>query len=353
MKLSKLSVLCVAFSALCLTACGGNNGGEQEPDNTVSVFVLSGQSNMEGSTYWTHPTSKTPLLENYFEEQNMDFAPVRDGIPNVLTSYYGFYHPSGWTNAHTASTDKSTPEARLNPNFQPTKVGMGVGDKGDNPNPFFGPELGIANTIKDEVSEDNPVHLIKCAFSGSGFTNGNYAQGDPDWDSRNDDPKESLFYLLKTYTHNCLTAIEEAGYTPVIKGFVWHQGESGGGKPDYETSMRKLLADFKEEFKDYAPDQDVDQMAFLDCTIYDGDSPVGYKDRNGIVQTNVAKLKIANESEDDLNFCINANHEEGGLGLDIGNDSLGGYNTYHYNTPDAYKLGEAYGKLILDNNLLD
>ena len=351
MKLSKLSVLCVAFSALCLTACGGNNGGsEQEPDNTVSVFVLSGQSNMEGSTYWTHPTSNTPLLENYFNEQNMDFAPVRDGIPNVLTSYYGFYHPSGWTNAHTASTDKSTPEARLNPNFQPTKVGMGVGDKGDSPNPFFGPELGIANTIKDEVSEDNPVHLIKCAFSGSGFTNGNYAQGDPDWDSRNDDPKESLFYLLKTYTHNCLTAIEEAGYTPVIKGFVWHQGESGGGKPNYETSMRKLLADFKEEFKDYAPDQDVDQMAFLDCTIYDGK---GTSSLNYGTDTNNAKWAIANESEDDLNFCINANHEEGGLGLEVGDDAKGGYNTYHYNTPDAYKLGEAYGKLILDNNLLD
>ena len=350
MKLSKLNVLCVAFSALCLTACGGNNGGEQEPDNTVSVFVLSGQSNMEGSTYWTHPTNNTPLLENYFNEQNMDFAPVRDGIPNVLTSYYGFYHPSGWTNAHTASTDKSTPEARLNPNFQPTKVGMGVGDKGDNPNPFFGPELGIANTIKDEVSEDNPVHLIKCAFSGSGFTNGNYAQGDPDWDSRNDDPKESLFYLLKTYTHNCLTAIEEAGYTPVIKGFVWHQGESGGGKPNYETSMRKLLADFKEEFKDYAPDQDVDQMAFLDCTIYDGK---GTSSLNYGTDTNNAKMAIANESEDDLNFCINANHEEGGLGLEVGDDANGGYNTYHYNTPDAYKLGEAYGKLILDNNLLD
>ena len=351
MKLSKLSVLCVAFSALCLTACGGNNGGgEQEPDNTVSVFVLSGQSNMEGSTYWTHPTSKAPLLENYFEEQNMDFAPVRDGIPNVLTSYYGFYHPSGWTNAHTASTDTSTPEARLNPNFQPTKVGMGVGDKGDNPNPFFGPELGLANTIKDEVSEDNPVHLIKCAFSGSGFTNGNYAQSDPDWDSRNDDPKESLFYLLKTYTHNCLTAIEEAGYTPVIKGFVWHQGESGGGKPNYETSMRKLLADFKEEFKDYAPDQDIDQIAFLDCTIYDGK---GTSSLNYGTDTNNAKWAIANESEDDLNFCINANHEEGGLALEVGDDAKGGYNTYHYNTPDAYKLGEAYGKLILDNNLLD
>ena len=346
MKLAKLGILCVALMTVPLASCGGGNN---EPDNTVDVFVLSGQSNMEGSTYWTHPSNNTPLLENYFNERGLDFEPVKNGIPNVLTTFYGFYHPSGWEQAHSNSPDKSSADARLTPNFQPTKVGMGVGDRGDDPNPFFGPELGIANTIKDEVSEDSPVHLIKCAFSGSGFTNGNYASGDPDWDSREDNPRESLFYLLKTYTHRALAAIEETGKVPVIKGFIWHQGESGGGKPNYETSMRKLLADFKEEFADYAPNQDVDNIAFLDCTIYDGK---GTSSLNYGTDTNNAKLAIANESEDDLNFCINANHEEGGLGLEVGDDSKGGYNTYHYNTSDAYRLGEAYGQLILDHNLL-
>ena len=348
MKLTKICILSAALIGLSLVACNHNN--EPVKDNTIPVFVLSGQSNMEGSTYWKHPTSNANLLEDYFEERELDFAPVRDGIPNVLTTFYGFYHPSGWTQAHTASPDKSTPEARLTPNFQPTKVGMGVGDRGDNPNPFFGPELGLAHKIKDEVSEDKPVHLIKCAFSGSGFTNGNYASGDPDWDSRNDDPKESLFYLLKTYTHNSLDAIKEStGKTLVIKGFLWHQGESGGGKPNYETSMRKLLADFKEEFKDYAPEGDVNNIAFIDCTIYDGK---GTSTLNYGTETNNAKWAIANESEDDLNFCINANHEEGGLGLEVGDDAKGGYNTYHYNTSDAFRLGEAYGQMILDHDLL-
>ena len=360
---NKLLFLGSAFVALCLSACNATGNsvtpsssastGPAPKSNEVNVFVLSGQSNMEGSTYWIHPTSKVPLLQNYMEEEGLDFDLVNEGIPNVLTSYYGFYHPNGWTQAHTASPDKSTPEARLTPNFQPTRVGMGVGDKGDDPNPFFGPELGLAYQISEYVDDDNPVYLIKCAFSGSGFVNGNPANGNPNWGNRDDDPTKSLFYLLKTYTHNCLNVIEEEGYEPVIKGFVWHQGESGGGDPDYETSMRKLLTDFKEEFEDYAPDQDTENMAFLDCTIYDGNSPVSYKDSKGIVQTNVAKLAIANESEDDLNFCINANHEEGGLGLDIGNDAQGGYNTYHYNTKDAFILGQAYGDLIIDNDLLN
>ena len=351
MKLAKYCILSAALIGLSLTACNKNNRSAKEEDNTVPVFVLSGQSNMEGSTYWTHPTSNTPLLENYFNEQGMDFAPVRDGIPNVLTTFYGFYHPSGWTQAHTASPDTSTPEARLTPNFQPTKVGMGVGDKvQDQTDIFFGPELGLADTLKEYASEDNPVHLIKCAFSGSGFNNGNYSRNDPDWGSRDDDPNKSLYYLLKTYTYNCLEAIEEEGFVPVIRGFLWHQGESGGGNPDYETSMRQLLSDFRDEFKEYAIDEDPDNIAFIDCTIYDGK---GKSSLNYGTATNEAKKRIADESEDDLNFLINANHEEGGLGLEIGDDAMGGYNTYHYNTKDQYILGTAYAQVILDNDLIE
>ena len=113
--------------------------------------------------------------------------------------------------------------------------------------------------------------------------------------------------------------------------------------------MRTLLNDFKEEFKSYALDEDPNKIAFIDCTIYDGKSKS--KQSYGTAANN-AKMKIANESEEDLNFCINANHEEGGLGLEIGDDAKGGYNTFHYNTEDAYKLGKAYGEIILNNNLL-
>ena len=114
--------------------------------------------------------------------------------------------------------------------------------------------------------------------------------------------------------------------------------------------MRALLRDFKEEFEDYAPYGDVDSMAFIDCTIYDGK---GTSSLNYGTDTNNAKWRIANESEDDLNFCIDASHDEGGLALEIGDDSKGGYNTYHYNTKDAFILGQAYADVIIDNDLLD
>ena len=219
MKLQKRLLFLSALVATSLVAC--NNGGPKpEPDNHVDVFVLSGQSNMEGSTYFVHPDG-TPLLQNYFEEEGMDYTGVSEGIPTVKTSYYGFYYPNGWARAHTASQDTSTPEARLTPNFQPTKVGMGVADEVENPKDrskkvkdiFFGPELGIAYKIAEAASEENPVHLVKCAFSGSGFTKADGAN----WTKRDEDPTKSLFYLLKTYTHNCLEAIEETGKVPVLK----------------------------------------------------------------------------------------------------------------------------------------
>ena len=347
MKLQKRFLFLSALVATSLVAC---NNAKPEPqpqvDNThVDVFVLSGQSNMEGSTYYVHPNG-TELLKNYFEEEGMDYEPVAEGISTVKTSYYGFYYPNGWAQAHTASPDTSSPEARMTPNFQPTKVGMGVGDTVQGKKDiFFGPELGLANTIAEAASEENPVHLIKCAFSGSGFTKTDGAN----WTKRDEDPTKSLFYLLKTYTYNCLHAIEETGKVPVLKGFLWHQGESDGGDAKYEDYTRTLVGDFREEFKSYAADEDPDKIAFIDCTIYDGK---GTSKMSYGTAANNAKLKIGNESEDDLNFCINANHEEGGLGLEIGDDSKGGYNTYHYNTPDAYKLGKAYGEIILNNNLL-
>lgn len=347
MKLQKRILFLSALVATSLVACNNAKPEPQpEPDNThVDVFVLSGQSNMEGSTYYVHPNG-TELLKNYFEEEGMDYEPVAEGIPTVKTSYYGFYYPNGWAQAHTASPDTSSPEARMTPNFQPTKVGMGVGDTVQGKKDiFFGPELGLANTIAEAASEENPVHLIKCAFSGSGFTKTDGAN----WTKRDEDPTKSLFYLLKTYTYNCLHAIEETGKVPVLKGFLWHQGESDGGDAKYEDYTRTLVGDFREEFKSYAVDEDPDKIAFIDCTIYDGK---GTSKMSYGTAANNAKLKIGNESEDDLNFCINANHEEGGLGLEIGDDSKGGYNTYHYNTPDAYKLGKAYGEIILNNNLL-
>ena len=342
-------------------------------DDEVPVFVMSGQSNMEGSTYWR--LNGENLLKKYMEELGEDYSFVdpdetnntvadkatrEDGIENVLTTYYGFYHPNGWTQAHTASLDTSTPEARLTPNFKPTTVGMGVGDGGKDD--YFGPELGLAYKLGKEYDGEEPIHLIKCAFSGSGFS-----QGTVNWRNYPDESKtdeqnatSSLYYLLKRYTDNSLKVIEDQGKKPVIKGFIWHQGESDTSNANYQTEMEGLIARFREDYAEYATDEDGSNIAFLDCTIYDGTkNRYGSQEQvnsgiNAKKNAIAAKGKLDPDDENyEKNYIVDGTFTDHGLKLEIGDEEKGGFNLYHYNTKDAFILGEAYADLILNNNLLD
>ena len=226
--MKKKILLTLALSAfISLTGCDKSNSADNkkpndnppvtpkpEPeDDIVPVFVMTGQSNMEGSTYWRYKGEN--LLKKYMEELGEDYSFVdpdetnnnvadkatrEDGVENVLTSYYGYYYPNGWKQAHTASLDTSSPEARMTPNFKPTTVGMGVGDGGNDD--YFGPELGMAYKLGQEYDGNEPIHLIKCAFSGSGFEKTDGAT----WKAREDESltdeqnaSKSLYFLLNIF----------------------------------------------------------------------------------------------------------------------------------------------------------
>ena len=113
--------------------------------------------------------------------------------------------------------------------------------------------------------------------------------------------------------------------------------------------MEGLIARLRTDYADYATDKNGKNIAFLDCTIYDGSK----RTYGANPAVNAQKLSIANESEDDLNFIVDGSfNTPDGLKLEIGDDAKGGFNTYHYNTSDAFRLGEAYGKIMIDNNLI-
>ena len=356
MNSKKLLILGSMFLGLCLTACGGNNEpvSEPEPDNTVDVFVLSGQSNMEGSTIFDGGTGKE-WLQKACDRLEIDSTPMLEGFDNVYTSYYGYY-PYG-VSVH--ASNKSKPMEGL---FLNTKVGMGNTDR------YMGPEIGIAHVLQERATEDRPVYLIKCAFSGSGFD-----QGDPNWilegDPRTDrtyNPSQNLYEnKLKIFVENNLKLIEDTGKEPVIKGFLWHQGESDANKAsqanNYKYSMNALIQRFRDDFADYAPDQDGENISFIDGYIYDGpNTPYA-----SVAALNKVKKEIAEEGEN--NFIINMSYkqtygysteEDGGpMKLEIGNvqgqDVEGGYDKYHYKTYDDVKMGIAYGRCIIDNVLTD
>ena len=315
-----------------------------EPDNKVSVFVLSGQSNMEGSTYFDNGQS---WLRKACETLDLNPEPMFDGMEEVQTSFYGFYPYQGWgQDAWLRITPHcSNPEDPLAGKFNPTKVGMGNRDD------FMGPEIGLAYKLRENRKDEKPIFLIKCAFSGAGFENGQT----PTFKSRSQGVEGQLYDRLVTYTRNNLRLIEDQGYEPVIKALLWHQGESDANRADqtskYQHNLGTLVSDFREDFAEYAREGRRENIDFIDALVYDG-TRLTY---GAIDSLNDAKIALSEESEH--NFCINTScKREGGLALEIGGkpgDTEGCCDNYHYITKDCVRLGLAYADVILDNHMLD
>ena len=377
MKTNKRLLFVLPLAALVLTGCNQPSNSSkdnsvapqsQEPssqapvdDGTATVFVLSGQSNMEGSTTYVS-ASGDQWLRNAFEKLNDDYDldldisyfededgnVTRDapGVPEVQTSFFGFYPPSGPNGANA-----SNKEDKRAGKFLPTNVGMGNQER------FMGPEIGISMVLKEYATEDKPIYLIKCAFSGSGFTNSapNWSH-DSTFSGYNADNNLYETYF-KPFVDNNLKIIEdEIGRTPVIKGFLWHQGESDSGSNAYAKNLGSLVERFRADYEDYAPDQDGQNIPFIDAYIYDGPrSPYG-ADQD--LTVNKQKDQLAQEKEN--NYVINTSyhHEDGQekMCLNINPDSgdkEGGVDNYHYKTYDCVRLGMAYGQMIIDNDILD
>ena len=360
MKLSKIGILCVALMTVPLASCGNNQ--KPEDDNTVTVFVLSGQSNMEGSTTYVS-SNGDQWLRNAFtrlnqedSNLNLDITPFEDangnvtknapGIPEIQVSYYGFYPPSGPNNAHASNeTDK------LAGKFAPVNVAMGSQER------FMGPEIGMSMLLKEYASEAKPIYFIKCAFSGSGFRNSS-----PNWahnstfSGYNADNNLYETYFAPFVNNNLRYIEEELGKTPVIKGFLWHQGESDSGSNTYKDDLGSLVERFRSEYATYAPDGDGQNIAFVDGYIYDGPrSPYG-ADTDLVV--NQQKDLLAQQK--DNNYVINTSyhHDDGqekmqlNINPDAG-DVEGGVDQYHYKTYDCVRLGMAYAKVLIDNNIIE
>ena len=360
MKLSKLLVLCAPLMALSLNACGGNNNGGEEDDGTVTVLVLSGQSNMEGSTTYVSADGDD-WLRNAFTKLNndydldLDITPFEDsdgkvsknapGIPEIQTSFYGFYPPNGAGSAHASNS-----EDKLAGKFAPTNVAMGSQER------FMGPEIGMSMVLKEYASEDKPIYLIKCAFSGSGFRNSS-----PNWIHNADmggtyNADNNLYETyFKPFVANNLKLIEDTGKTPVIKGFLWHQGESDSGSSTYKDDLGSLVERFRTEFAEYAVDEDGQNIPFVDGYIYDGPrSPYG---ADSDLTVNKQKDSLAQSKEN--NYVINTSyhHEDGqekmclNINPDRG-DVEGGVDNYHYKTYDCVRLGMAYAQILIDNEYI-
>lgn len=352
-----------ALLSMSLTACNNNNGGDNGPTKREGpiVFVMSGQSNMEGQT---DVGSNGSYLDAAFQSLGITDGDVcKTGIQSVQTSFYGNgYGELDRNNYNTGGKDReqdqphaSNTTDKIKGAFFPTKIGMGHSDT------QMGPELGCAYALKDQATADEPIYFVKMASSGSGFAqSGSSAEG-KNWEVKTADGEvveHNLFSdFLKPFLHNNLDLIEEqTGKKPVIKGWLWHQGESDGGEKAKRDAYARRLADlldaFRTEFAEYSTYENDNgkSIAFIDGMTYEGGTMLcGADDAKALNQ-----IKLAAADPNDKRYIVdtyaNEEHIEANLLTVSGNGSTQGV---HYNTKDSFRLGRAYGKVILDNNLLD
>ena len=343
----------LSVALLALSACGGGGNNNQpseelppEPDNKVSVFLLSGQSNMQGNS-----SSSEANLKQAFQDLGFDdFEDAYDGMPEVQSSVYcAGYGELNHENLNgnsrlQAYTNKEEPFAGK---FIDTVPGLG-----NNANQM-GPEFGMAYYLKDYATEDKPIFLVKMASNGSGFEQSGTQYNWPVKGSDGSFPEINLYdTFAKPFLENNLKLIEDMGFEPVIKGWVWHQGESDSATEKikvYGQRLGDMVAQFREDFADYAPDQDGENIAFIDGMIYQGEGTSWGAQTSK--DMNKAKQDFADSADNNYIVDIYGN-EEAIAENELKPGSPGG-DSMHYSTKSSLRLGMAYGKVIVDNDLLD
>lgn len=342
-KLKHLMLCSVAFLAMTVTGCNNNKEPERDP-NEVSVFLLSGQSNMEGN-------SGISGLSTAFTELGLDdYAEVSAGIKTVQSSVYC----AGYGELdHTKLEQNSRLQAWTNDEnqfagkFIDTIPGLGNGKSN------MGPEFGAAYALKDAATEDKPIFFVKMASNGSGFEQGSTQYNWPVKGADGKFPEINLYdTFAKPFLKNNLQIIEGMGLKPVIKGWLWHQGESDSATEKiakYAQRLGDMVAQFREDFAEYARDEDGSNIAFIDGMIYQGEN-TQWGAETSVAMNNVKK-EFAESADNNYIVDIYGN-EEPIAANELKPGSPGG-DSMHYNTKSSFRLGMAYGKVIIDNNLLD
>lgn len=255
----------IVFTALfvlpAIVACAADADGA----GPVKVFILSGQSNMQGQAMVT--TLDAVLGDAETRETFKHLKP--DGKWAVRRDVWVTY------------LDKQ--ERPLSPRSGPLTVGYGVPKQSRDENnkripvATIGPELGIGWVLGDHF--DEPVLLVKACWGGralkytfrppSAMPTDDAIRAEvaeikkrkPDADVTFESRKEgygSDYRAILSETQRALKDIDKhvPGYTPrqgyEIAGFIWFQGWNdmvGGGNPDYTGQLAHFIRDMRRDLK--------------------------------------------------------------------------------------------------------
>jgi hypothetical protein len=226
---------CLLFVVLLLTATGGRSAAAApEP---IKVFVLAGQSNMEGQAVADLDG------KNYNDGKGTLKFLLREPDKASLVKHL-------WNDQGEWAVRKDV-WVRYKREHGPLLAGpltMGFSVYGDKHH--FGPELQFGNVLGDSLS--NQILIIKTAWGGKSLYKdfrppSSGGEVGPYYTKMIEEVREALANLKTDFP-----SYEGGGYE--LAGFVWYQGWNDGvdskqAVPEYEQNLVNLIHDVRKEFK--------------------------------------------------------------------------------------------------------
>lgn len=231
------AVACVALSASAAPR------REEPPRPVLRVYLLAGQSNMEG-----HGVADLDDERDYNGGRGTLARFVNDPANRAEWGDLRAAGESadGWSKRDDVFVTYLTERGKRKDG--PLTVGYGPYDTMEH----FGPELGIGRALGNRF--DEPVLLVKTAWGGKSLAK--------DFRPPSAEGDTGPYYtrMLAEY-RAALAAIPErfpqfAGHAPRLEGFIWFQGWNDAcdkaATAEYEANLALLIGDLRREFADPA-----------------------------------------------------------------------------------------------------
>ncbi len=334
--MKKYFVILLVFLMLIIPSVLFNGGdiayAEDSQPNIIDMYLIGGQSNAAG--YSQVKSGVTAREQDILEQEifsNVMYGGQIDRLRTTLVSKQNWLEFS---------------------NFK-TNVTIGYGCASDR----IGPEYGIASMLNSSYSTSNKAFIFKSAAGGTSLQDNSNASGDsygnwyprslwengytPNIESATNDSTGLQYLLFVENFKKVYNELKNNGYTPIVKGMAWMQGEEdmGLGCENYDVVLETFITDIRADLVNITGDNGLFEMPFVIGNIA---STFSIYNNPGVPIINEKQKRVAEKldnvatvSTDDL-IIVNEKGEK------VGTDQ------FHFSAKDAYTLGKRFGSKLLE-----
>lgn len=293
----------------------GYSDEEEKTGKTIDMYLIGGQSNAVG-----YSTVSTGTADETF--------------PNVIYAGQTDYNMF----ADKASSDSLTEYV------SPVTSGLG------RTTGYIGPEYGLAKALNSRYSQDNKAFIFKSAAGGTALLNrtnsgsatyGNWYPTSLGGSYIGAGRQFELFIQNFATVYNQLVA---DGYTPIIKGMAWFQGESDRGASEiYASLIKYFIHEIRYELS-AVTNTDLTEMPFIIAEI----SPTWASAEEASLELNDTFNQMLHSLENSRD--IENVHIVSAEGLLINgyDGTVLGSDQSHYNSADMVTLGERTAEVFME-----